>query len=81
MPVPKDIRSVHEADVRAARHGIREACRQASSAWIPRNAIADALILEFIEQIGSQASQQTAISKLKRLLRALKEKPTTAPLQ
>ena len=81
MPVTNDIRSVHEADVRAARNSIREACQLASSAWIPRDAIADALILELIEQYSSQASQQTVISRLERLLRALKEKPMTATFQ
>ena len=77
----KQIAELHDCDVRAARGNIRAACDKASAEWIPSNAIADALFLEYIEQSSRTQSNQEFIRELELRLRTLRELSTPHRLQ
>ena len=63
---------VHEIDVRKARENIRSACEQSSSEWIPSNAIADALLLEYVRHAEHLTSEPLIIRQLEQLIVSLK---------
>lgn len=65
------IAKVHADDVASARAHIERARREASSAWIPANAIADALLLEWIEQSGQLVDRRALLARIDALLHAL----------
>ncbi len=76
-----EIREVHELDVTTARQNIRAACEQTSAEWIPRNAITEALLREFLDQTASSTNQQQVIRNLENLLLLLKQKQRSGRLQ
>ena len=49
---------VHAYDVSRAQEFLKEACARASDAWIPSDAIADALLLELSERIEHHPAKE-----------------------
>lgn len=72
---------MHASDVRNARVRIRTACEQASSEWVPSNAIADALLLEYIDYVARMTAEQNVLQHLERLVSALKSPRKSDTLQ
>lgn len=75
------IRQVHELDVRDARERVRAVCEQASSEWVPRNAIADALLLEYVDQATWMTPEPYLIERLEQVLSLLKRSRGPGTLQ
>jgi hypothetical protein len=67
----KTIAMVHAGDVASARAMINQACRDASAAWIPADAIVDALLLEWIEQAGQFGDTPQLLSRVEQLRQVL----------
>ncbi|MEM7748615.1 MAG: hypothetical protein AAF346_10215 [Pseudomonadota bacterium] len=76
-----EIQDIHELDVSTARQSIRAACEQTSADWIPRNAIAEALLREFLDHASNPTNEQQVIRNLENLLLILKQKQRSGPLQ
>ncbi|MEM9357276.1 MAG: hypothetical protein AAGB04_13795 [Pseudomonadota bacterium] len=76
-----EIQNVHELDVSTARQNIRAACEQTSADWIPRNAIAEALLREFLDHAVGPTNEKQVIRNLENLLLLLKQKQHSGPLQ
>ncbi len=66
------IETIHAEDVEKARDSIRTCCERVNSHWVPRDAIADALLLEYIEQIRQTALEDHAIRCLGNAIALLK---------
>lgn len=77
MTDAQQLQRVHELDVRKAQQDIRATCDQASSNWIPRNAIADALLLEYV----NHASGPQVIDQLEQLISILKGEQSRKMMQ
>ena len=71
------LQRVHELDVRKAQEDIRATCAQASANWIPSNAIADALLLEYV----NHASGPHVVDQLEQLICVLKGRQSRGVLQ
>jgi len=63
---------VHAGDVRQAQALVQKACSTASDAWIPNDAIADALLLELARRVEHQQSKE----RLLRLVQAMLQEPS-----
>ena len=70
------INKVHQLDVKKVQERLRYVCDQASEEWIPRNAIADALLLQYVDT----AYNAELISQLEKLLILLKSRNASGTL-
>jgi len=73
----KTIAMVHAGDVASARAIINHACRDASAAWIPADAIIEALLLEWIEQAGKFGDAPHLLSQVEGLRQVLAVQATS----
>ena len=60
------IAAVHAEDVKKARRFLQGAITQAGEAWIPSDAVVDALTLELIEMVGRHGHTAQAVTHLMR---------------
>ena len=60
------IAAVHAEDVKKARRFLQGAITQAGEAWIPSDAVVDALTLELIEIVGRCGHTAQAVTHLMR---------------
>lgn len=65
------IQKVHAEDVETARTSIRTACERSNAQWVPCDAIAEALLLEYLEQVGQMALEDRAIRCLENAIALL----------
>lgn len=75
------IEEIHAIDVNKARAFIRRACDEASAEWVPRDAIADALLLEYMQQAALSTNRPQLVGRLERLVEMLKARPESRTLQ
>ena len=72
------IAAVHTKDVEKARQFLRGAIAQAGEAWIPSDAVIDALTLELIEmagRYGHAAQAATHLTRVAELIRHTQARP------
>lgn len=65
------IAAVHNADVSKVRQILRGAILEASEAWLPSDAIIDALTLEIVEMAGRHGSSARLAAQLTEILALL----------
>lgn len=66
------IAAVHAEDVKKARRFLQEAITQAGEAWLPSDAVVDALTLELIEMAGRCGNAAQAAAHLMQVAALLK---------
>lgn len=67
------IAAVHAEDVRKARRFLQGAITQAGEAWLPSDAVVDALALELIEMAGRCRNPAQAATHLMQVATLLKQ--------
>ena len=81
MAEQAQIQAIHAEDVEKARASIRTSCERVNAHWVPRDAIADALLLEYMDQIRQTAREDHAIQCLQKAIAHLKVGKPPAVLQ
>ncbi len=74
------IAAVHAEDVEKARRFLRSAITQAGDAWVPSDAVLDALTFELIEMAGRSGDPARVATQLMQLGAQLKRPQTKTSL-
>ena len=66
------IQTVHAEDIERARASIRATCERVNAQWVPRDAIAEALLIEYMEQVRQIAFEEHAVHCLENAIALLR---------